>query len=185
MSYIIIAAAFVVLCIILFLLGKRSIKSYLLVAALAAIAVLLVTFVDFSFLKKDSSEASGNTITTSIKISCETIKGESEYAPENGVVLEKSEIKLSEGASVYDQLVETVKQNKIQFEVNDKIVKGYVAGLAGIYGGDFGDLSGWLFKVNGKFSNLGTNDLKLSEGDFVEWVYTKEMGADVGYESGE
>ena len=37
-----------------------------------------------------------------------------------------------------------------------------------------------MYRVNGEFPNKGCSDYKLSDGDFIEWVYTCDLGRDVG-----
>ena len=44
----------------------------------------------------------------------------------------------------------------------------------------FGNLSGWLYRVNGAFADVGCSQYRLQEGDAVEWMYTTDLGKDVG-----
>lgn len=46
--------------------------------------------------------------------------------------------------------------------------------------GGNGPLSGWMYKVNGEFPGYGSSKYKLSNGDVIEWVYTCDLGRDVG-----
>lgn len=45
-----------------------------------------------------------------------------------------------------------------------------------------GALSGWMYRVNGEFPNYGCSRYRLSDGDKIEWVYTCNLGKDVGCE---
>ena len=56
----------------------------------------------------------------------------------------------------------------------------YVEGISNIYEFDCGELSGWMYKVNGWFPNYGCSRYQLKPGDRVEWVYTCDLGDDVG-----
>ena len=56
----------------------------------------------------------------------------------------------------------------------------YIEGIGNIYEFDCGELSGWLYKVNGNFPSYGCSRYKLKPGDKVEWVYTCDLGNDVG-----
>ena len=40
-----------------------------------------------------------------------------------------------------------------------------------------------MYKVNGSFPNYGCSSYKLKAGDIVEWVYTCDLGKDVGAET--
>ena len=42
-----------------------------------------------------------------------------------------------------------------------------------------GPLSGWMYLVNGKTTNLGCSNYPLKDGDYVEWVYTCDLGKDI------
>ena len=67
-----------------------------------------------------------------------------------------------------------MKKNKIHMDfVNSSVYNSvYVRGISNIYEKDFGDLSGWIYTVNGEIPSLGCSKYKLSPGDVVEWKYT-------------
>ncbi len=48
---------------------------------------------------------------------------------------------------------------------------GYIQGIDGLYAGDCGDYSGWMYKVNGKVPDVGADEYKVSKGDKVQWYY--------------
>jgi len=132
--------------------------------------------------------------TVYIKVSCETILDNMEklsqdvkdsgYVPEDGIILSKTEYVLEEGDSVFDLLLKATRHNKIHldFSGNPDNPSGavYVRGINHIYEYSCGPLSGWLFKINGKFSSSESSGHFLSDKDFVEWVYTCDLGRDVG-----
>ena len=45
----------------------------------------------------------------------------------------------------------------------------------GLAGGDFGDMSGWMFEVNGEMAEVGCSQYELSAGDVVTWTYVTEF----------
>ena len=45
-----------------------------------------------------------------------------------------------------------------------------------------GPLSGWMYRVDGEFPNYGCSKYELSDGQNIEWVYTCNLGKDVGCE---
>jgi hypothetical protein len=55
----------------------------------------------------------------------------------------------------------------------------YIAGIHYLYEFDFGDLSGWIYHVNGESSSAGCDSYVLSENDTIEWLYTCELGNDL------
>ena len=56
----------------------------------------------------------------------------------------------------------------------------YVSAINGF--GEFSDgpNSGWMYKVNGAFPDYSSSLYTLKDGDKVEWVYTRNLGSDVG-----
>lgn len=105
--------------------------------------------------------------------------------PENGVIFPETTVYFSEGESVYDVLVHEMMNAKIHMESeNTPMYKSaYIEGIANLYEYDCGPLSGWMYKVNGEFPNYGCSAYVLSDGDRVEWVYTCDLGKDVGNEN--
>ncbi len=82
---------------------------------------------------------------------------------------------LNEGSYVYN-LIKNVFES-VGAEA-DGLSRGYIKSVT--YKGethtqfDEGKNSGWLFYVNGNLPNVGISDYKLSDGDRVELVYTKD-----------
>jgi hypothetical protein len=56
----------------------------------------------------------------------------------------------------------------------------YIEGIDNLYEFDKGGKSGWLYRVNGTFPNKSAGAYILKKGDRIEWVYTLELGKDVG-----
>lgn len=105
--------------------------------------------------------------------------------PEDGVIFPETTVYFSEDESVYDVLVREMMNAKIHMESeNTPMYKSaYIEGIANLYEYDCGPLSGWMYKVNGEFPNYGCSAYVLSDGDRVEWVYTCDLGKDVGNEN--
>ncbi|MBR1898597.1 MAG: DUF4430 domain-containing protein, partial [Oscillospiraceae bacterium] len=55
----------------------------------------------------------------------------------------------------------------------------YIAGINYLYEYEFGDLSGWVYHVNGISPSRGCGDYLLSDGDVIEWLYTCDLGRDL------
>lgn len=56
----------------------------------------------------------------------------------------------------------------------------YVEGINQLYEYDCGELSGWMYNVDGWFPNYGCDKYILSDGETIQWVYTCDLGKDVG-----
>ena len=73
-----------------------------------------------------------------------------------------------------------MKKNKIHMEFRNTPIydSAYIIGINNLYEFDVGELSGWMYNVNGWFPNYGASRYQLKEGDVVEWLYN--LGIDVG-----
>lgn len=102
--------------------------------------------------------------------------------PENGVLLCVEGTPFEQGESVFDLLLRVTRAQKVHLEFVNAPFYGsaYIEGIGNLYEFDCGDLSGWSYKVNGVFPGYGCSLYELSDGDVVEWVYTCDLGRDVG-----
>lgn len=107
-----------------------------------------------------------------------------DYIPENGVILPPTEYVLREGDTVYDILSRALRHNKIQMEYQgaDENSYGtvYIQGINYLYEFSCGPYSGWMYKVDGLYPNYGCSRYELKDGQKIEWVYTCNLGNDVG-----
>ena len=86
------------------------------------------------------------------------------------------------GESVFNVLQRTCKQQGIHMEFSNTPVynSAYIEGIHNLYEFDVGNESGWMYRVNGWFPNYGCSRYLLKDGDVIEWVYTCDLGDDVG-----
>jgi len=139
-----------------------------------------------------SSGGSGNSSanTCTISISCSTIlnnkknltKGKEEFVPSDGWILKPVTVSFSSGESVHDVLQRVCKDKGIHMEsqYTPAYDSAYVEGINQLYEFDCGELSGWMYSVNGWFPNYGCSKYTVSNGDTISWVYTCDLGKDVG-----
>ncbi|WP_201319317.1 DUF4430 domain-containing protein [Paenibacillus sp. EPM92] len=105
-----------------------------------------------------------------------TITGDSK----RGVLLKEGSVPYEEGMTVMDALKQATKQHKIQMEFQGKGAYAYVQGIDNLYEFDEGPKSGWVYKVNGSAPGEGAGAYKVKAGDKIEWLYTLDLGEDVG-----
>lgn len=125
-----------------------------------------------------------------ISISCNTILDHMDWldpekvelVPEDGVILAPVTVTFYEGESVFNVLQRTCRQNGIhmEFENTPMYNSAYIEGIHNLYEFDCGELSGWMYSVNGWFPNYGCSRYALQAGDVIRWVYTCDLGYDVG-----
>lgn len=128
--------------------------------------------------------------TCTISISCATLlnnmdrlsKDKKELVPADGWILQAKQVTFYEGESVFNILQRVCKQEKIHMEYENTPIynSAYIEGIGNLYEFDAGDLSGWMYQVNDWFPNYGCSRYQPKDGDVVKWVYTCNLGDDVG-----
>jgi hypothetical protein len=105
-----------------------------------------------------------------------------ELVPKDGVIYATTTVSFYEGESVFNVLQREMKKAKIQMEFENTPLynSAYIEGINNLYEFDVGELSGWVYKVNSWFPNYGCSRYQLKAGDVIEWVYTCDLGKDVG-----
>ena len=172
-------------CLIFFIIGKRHIKNFIAIAVLTGLGVMIVLMTDFQsadhYYNGQNAVKENSVGTVTMTIRCDTIvgKSDSEYIPADGVILETTEFAIEEGDSAYDILTEAAKAYHIQVENAGQWDMVYIAGINYLYEFDFGDLSGWIYHVNGLAPSVGCGEYILQDGDRIEWLYTCDLGNDL------
>lgn len=132
--------------------------------------------------------------TVTVSIRCDTVLDNyseldpalrsEEFVPSDGVILAPTEYVLRDGDTVFDILDRAVRYNRIQMEYQgaNKNSYGsvYIRGIHYLYEFSCGPLSGWMYRVDGEFPNYGCSKYELRDGQVIEWVYTCDLGNDVG-----
>ncbi|MCL2839003.1 MAG: DUF4430 domain-containing protein [Oscillospiraceae bacterium] len=105
-----------------------------------------------------------------------------ELVPANGVIFPATVVTVHEGESVFNVLQREMRRVGIHMSSRFTPVfnSAYVEAIGNIFHLDAGPLSGWMYRVNGNFPNFGASRYLLEPGDVIEWVYTVDLGRDVG-----
>jgi hypothetical protein len=77
-----------------------------------------------------------------------------------------------------------LREEKIHFEYVDASAYDsvYIEGIGNLYEFDCGPQSGWMYSVNDIHPGLGCSAYTLADGDVIQFLYTCDMGADIGAE---
>ena len=134
------------------------------------------------------------TLACTLSVSCSTILDnleifndeKLEVLPADGVIFPAQTITFYEGETVFNVLQREMKKNNIHMEFAKVPLynSNYIEGIGNIYEFDCGELSGWVYKVNGVFPGYSCSQYALQTGDVIEWVYTCDQGRDVGGSNG-
>ena len=95
-------------------------------------------------------------------------------------ILAPTAVAWEEGDTAYTVLKRAAQAQNISVEVSGSSRKVYVQGINDLYEFDKGATSGWLYQVNDAFPSKSASNYAVEAGDVVNWVYTLDMGKDVG-----
>ncbi len=118
--------------------------------------------------------------TAAVSINCKTAVEYNNSKRKKANILKDYKVKFNKGDTVFTALKNACKENKIQFEYTGSSDSLYIEGIDYLYEFDCGKHSGWEYSVNGKFPSVGCNAYKLKNGDIIKWLYTCDLGADIG-----
>ena len=136
-----------------------------------------------------ASEAPGRTstsepaaLTCTITIRCDSLRKHWDSLsdkvkakmPENGLFLKKTTVNITASDTVYSILQKVCKAKNIALdaEYSTMFSTEYIRGIGYLYEKEAGDMSGWLYRVNGKLPNYGASNYSVKAGDHIEWLYT-------------
>ena len=113
--------------------------------------------------------------------------GKADIVPSDGVLLPETTVAFSEGDTVFDVLQQVCRAQGIHMESTwtPAYNSAYIEGIGNLYEFDCGELSGWMYSVNGVWPDYGCSGYTLRDGDTVVWSYTCDLGRDVGARQGE
>ena len=139
-----------------------------------------------------------------ISIDCSTIlnnkdklkNGKELFVPADGKILKTVTVEFEQGETVFDILKRVCANNhcsgncqfcqssgiQLEYSYSGGYGNYYIEGIHQIYEKDCGSKSGWMFKVNGVFPNVGCSSYTVKNGDKIEWLYTCDLGEDIGAE---
>ncbi len=163
------------ICVVLLLKKKGTRKIYAIVLAVTVVATALVRLISFG----NSNDKSIGQVTITIR--CDTLidKDDSEFIPSDGIILDVTSYDIAAGDTVYDVLAEAAKEHKIHFEKEGNAETTYISGIHNLYEFDYGDLSGWVYHVNGEATSIGCGAYELSPDDAIEWHYSCDLERDI------
>ena len=143
--------------------------------------------------EEGAKEEQGEKLTCTISISCASIldamdkldRAKKPFVPEDGWILKETTVTFTKGESVHDILKRVCIDEDIHMESSYTPMydSAYGEGIGQLYEFDCGNESGWMYKVNDWFPNYGCSRYEAVEGDIIEWVYTCNLGTDVGNNS--
>lgn len=190
-GYKVIAAGVIVLLallamLLLLVLQKRHRRNFLAVLLIAAALIALVLLTDFQSADSyytgalpDKPDPIG-TVTLTIRCDAAIVQAAAAHLPADGVILPATELPIAPGDTVFTVLTEAAQAFGIHLESSGSAGMRYLRGIANLYEFSCGDLSGWMYVVNGTAPSVGCDQYALTDGDAILWAYSLDMGGDLG-----
>lgn len=177
-----------VACGILFAFRRK--KALIPAAALLAALAGGVWLLDIRTPEEYYSESGGGPVRVTVLAECSTVLSHMdiidpavnppEVVSEDGVIIARCEVSLPEGATAFDALAAAARKQRVRVDYTGSAYGTYVRGIGYVTEFGFGELSGWMYTVNGEFPDVSVSDRVLESGDVVEFRYTCDLGRDVG-----
>lgn len=101
-------------------------------------------------------------------------------SPDVGTIMSTREMDIGDSETVLDILKKATRAAKIQMDFSGSGATAYVKGIDNLYEFDRGGGSGWMYSVNNKFPNRSAGVWPIQPGDHIQWLYTEDLGKDVG-----
>lgn len=102
--------------------------------------------------------------------------------PPDGVIFPATQVTVTAGENVFDVLQREMRRAGIHMAARFTPIydSAYVMAINNLFEFDLGPLSGWMYRVNGTFPGFGATQYILRPGDVIEWLYTVDLGRDIG-----
>ncbi|WP_424348842.1 DUF4430 domain-containing protein [Latilactobacillus sp. 5-91] len=96
----------------------------------------------------------------------------------NPALINHASVTIDDGETVLAALKRLTGQQGMPLSYRGIGASAYVKGINGLFEFDKGPQSGWLYRVNGVFSNQSCGVYHVKSGDVIDWLYTEDLGHD-------
>lgn len=96
------------------------------------------------------------------------------------VLMPPTTLSINKNSTVLSTSIDSFNVNQLAFQTGGSGTDTYITSIAGLAQQSSGHLSGWLYKVNDVFIDSSPATYKVGPGDRITWVFTTDLGKDVG-----
>lgn len=178
----IVLAPGVICCILLIICKKTSYKNFIALGVSVAVLMAAIMLID---IRTPEEYYGGEPITkqdpigtVTLTIRCDAVPDldKIDHLPSDGVILATETFEIEAGETVYDILVQAARKHSLHLDATGAGEAMYVRGIGHLYEMEYGDLSGWNYRVRGSIPSMGCAAYTLSDGDEIVWEYTLTVG---------
>lgn len=163
---------------------RFSVKRFAASAAACAVGIGAVFLINIQspeeYYSRNVDDVGPDSLTITLSVSCETIADEIDG---DEMIIPPTEYVLLEDDTVFTVLERVLAYKRIPFDYSGiSEADVYIRGINNIYEAEYGEMSGWMYTVNGEFPDTGCGSYVPEDGDRIEWIYTRNIGKDIGAE---
>lgn len=104
------------------------------------------------------------------------------YVPTNGVIANQIKVKFEEGDMAWDAILQVRNKFDVNIAYRTNPMYGiYIEGINHVYEKNAGEMSGWMYAVNGKKAPVGVSNYALKPNDTIQLQYSLNQGTDLGW----
>lgn len=91
--------------------------------------------------------------------------------PADGMLLNSFQVEFSRGDNAFDVTLKAAKAKGIAIDSKVDAYGHFINAIGGVENMAYGEANFWLFEVNGEFSDVGSDQYILEDGDEIRWYY--------------
>ena len=169
-------------CLLLALTGRRSARHYIGLWLIVGVLIGVVCLTDIRspddyYTPPEIKDEAIGTVTVTVRY--DAVAGRQPYLREDGILIPEMTLSIADGDTVYDLLCEATRACGVPLYTSGHGIYTYVRGIGSLFAYDFGDLSGWVYSVNGVSPSVGCDTYALTDGDVIEWQYSLSLGQNI------
>lgn len=171
----------VLACVILMLCKKTNTVNFVVIGALCILLLASILLIDIrlpeDYYNGDEQTKQNVIGSITLTIRCDAVPDleEIDHLPNDGIILATETYEIEQGETVYDILIEAAREHGLHVDTEGTGEAAYVRGLEHLYNGDYGDVSGWAYYVDGTSPMVGCGAYTLSDGDSILWEYSLNL----------
>lgn len=168
-------------------------KRLLICAAVCGVISGGVWLLDIKTADEYYAQSGGGDLSVTLSVSCENALSNLDMIdeqitplsaiPQDGVIIGACTVSLETGETAFDALIYAAREKRIRVDYRSSVYGEYISGIGGVSEFGFGDMSGWIYRVNGEMPEVSAGAFALSDGDKVEFIYTCRYGDTAGFET--
>lgn len=169
----VLAALGITAAAVLYIKKRGTAKNYILISAVTLFCIAAALLLNIESPSQYYS-TENSSLKVTVTVSCEQLIGKSDNIPENGYIIKEESVTINQDDTVLDALNRAAKEFNLSISQSGSGATAYIQAINGIREMQFGELSGWIYTVDGKSPDISSGAYSLSGGEKIVWFYTTD-----------